>query len=42
MAEHNPPRPQTWQAAFELIRDRGHEHRAEPDGSIVLGFSLCG
>ena len=30
MAEHNPPRPQTWQAAFELIRDRGHEHRAEP------------
>ena len=30
MAEHNPPRPQTWQAAFELIRDRGHEHCAEP------------
>ena len=23
-------RPQTWQAAFELIRDRGYEHRAEP------------
>jgi orotate phosphoribosyltransferase len=23
-------RPETWQAAFELIRTRGYEHRAEP------------
>jgi orotate phosphoribosyltransferase len=23
-------RPATWQAAFDLIRTRGHEHRAEP------------
>jgi len=23
-------RPETWQAAFDLIRTRGYEHRAEP------------
>src|SRR3954468_3501356 len=23
-------RPATWQAAFDLIRDRGYEHREEP------------
>ena len=23
-------RPDTWQAAFDLIRNRGHEHRSEP------------
>ena len=23
-------RPETWQAAFELIRTRGHERREEP------------
>ncbi|MGV9800015.1 orotate phosphoribosyltransferase [Mycobacterium sp. NPDC003449] len=25
-----PERPQTWQAAFDLIRTRGYEHREEP------------
>lgn len=32
MAEHSSPsgRPPTWQAAFDLIRTRGYEHREEP------------
>lgn len=32
MAEQNaaPRRPPTWQAAFDLIRTRGYEHRQEP------------
>ena len=29
-AASSSPRPATWQAAFDLIRTRGHEHRDEP------------